>query len=123
MKKLFLAGIAVLFLATGTARAADRPSWFFDSYKRCEAKLDLDFDVDLNARENMKHPWAGRFTDPNTDKTIGVQITFTRNHLRELEAAVRWLKKCRRCYYNWRVGSYCATLKESIEMDKEDLKP
>jgi len=31
-------GIAALFLATGTAHAADRPSWTFDNYK--DAKQD-----------------------------------------------------------------------------------
>ena len=129
MKKLLLPGIAALLLATGAhaasgvqqqekLRDATPKNWSFDNYKKCYASLNIKFDFTGN-HENRAHPWAdplGELVHPD-----GARVTFTRNHIRELEAAIHFLKKCQRCYYNWRVGDYCATLKDSIKMDKEDL--
>src|SRR5215471_7675555 len=100
-------------------RNAAPKNWGFDNYKKCYAHIDIKFDFTHN-HEDRTHPWAdplGELVRPD-----GARVTFTRNHIRELEAVISWLKKCQRCYYNWRVGDYCATLKESIKEDKEDLK-
>jgi len=99
MKKLLLTTIATLFLTTGAAHAE---TWRFDNYKRCTAttKFELyNWDAKYESNwpvANLDHlPTRGGPGQSVIEPPNWVQVTFNEDHLAKLEAAVRFLKKCR----------------------------
>jgi hypothetical protein len=101
MKKLLLTSIAVLFLATGTAHAE---TWHFDNYKRCTATTKFElYSWEAKYDEWPKWPMAtldhlpmrGGPSFSVLEPPNSVTVTFEREHLAKLEAAVRFLRKCR----------------------------
>ena len=102
MKKLFLTGIAALFLATG-APAEEPPGhqlafeafaknvWRFNDYKKCTAQVE--FTIPPNPKD-----WLLR-----TDLSLAndtAAIIFDQTNLAKLETAVRYLEKCRPWFWD-----------------------
>src|SRR6516162_5316064 len=90
MKKLFLTGIAALFLATGAQAEGvwnfyAEDVWHFNDYKRCTARVE--FKIPPNPEDWMLTAF-GKVV-PN----VKASIAFDRTNLAKLEAAVRFLKK------------------------------
>jgi hypothetical protein len=113
MKKLLLTGVAALFLATGTAHARDIDEqvgvWHFRNYKRCTATTE--FIVPRTAWNptgdewpTASEPWPplerGGPSTSVLEKPAKVEVIFEQSHLANLEAAVRFLKKCRAWAYD-----------------------
>ena len=92
-------------LATGTARAE---TWHFDNYKRCTATTKFEL-YGWEAKYNAGWP-VGELDHPSTrggpstsviEPPNSVTVTFEKEeHLAKLEAAVRFLKKCRPWAYD-----------------------
>jgi hypothetical protein len=102
MKKVFLAGGAVLLLATG-AQAEEPPDhqlafeasaedvWHFNDYKKCTARVE--FKIPPNPKD-----WLLR-----TDLSLAndtAAIIFDQTNLAKLETAVRYLEKCRPWFWD-----------------------
>ena len=120
MLKLLLTGIAALFLVTGT-QAEEPPGhqlafeafaknvWRFNDYKKCTARVE--FTIPPNPKD-----WLLR-----TDLSLAndtAEVVFERRHLAKLEAAVRFLKKCRPCFWDrYKQKFSCLTRKEMKELE------
>ena len=103
MKKLLLTSVAALLLVTGAAHAASEV-WQFTNYKRCIARTEfkiapgIETDGWPRVMLERKDPSLGSRGGPapsvleEPDTAI---VDFERKHLTKLEAAVRFLKKCR----------------------------
>jgi hypothetical protein len=132
MKKALLTGIAALLLATGAAHAEAGEVWRFNSYKRCAAIAEFQV-YEYGKEKPNDWPWAML---ARKDRTLGprggpepsileppdtVQVTFERKHLAKLEAAVRFLKKCRACFWDrYTQKTNCLTPKQMKELDNAD---
>src|SRR5215471_2594084 len=96
MKKTLLTGIAVLLLATGTAHAE---TWEFDNYKRCTATTKFELFGEVHEEwpgGSLDHPTTrGGPSFSMLEPPNSVTVTFEQEHLAKLEAAVRFLRKCR----------------------------
>src|SRR6516164_8402851 len=130
MKKLLLAGCAALCLATGTAHAGE--VWHFDNYKRCTASTEFKVYLNSEEREKETDEWPSAELvrkDPTPGPRGGPApsileypdtaiVVFKRKHLAKLEAAVRFLKKCRPCFYDRKADkTYCLTSKQMKELN------
>jgi hypothetical protein len=83
MKKLLLASIAALLLATGTAHAADAD----DAAAAAAAARDhLDADIDFNCDRLPKYYLGGHFSMEHTTKDIELnfKVGFSNNRERSL---------------------------------------
>jgi len=134
MKRIFITGIAALFLATGTAHAEVDKIWHFNNHKRCTASTEFkvyrnweegkETDKWPSAELERKDPTLGPRGGPNPsvlEPPDTAVVTFERKHLAKLEAAVRFLKKCRPCFYDrHKDKEYCLTRKQMKELDNED---
>jgi hypothetical protein len=127
MKAAFLAGIAALLLATGTAQATDTDQvWHFDNYKRCTATTDFKIyvypdpgtdrwpKIYLKRMSKELGPRAGPAPSVLEDPDTGT-VVFERKHLAKLGAAVRFLKKCRVWVYDHHSGKTVLWIRVSIE--------
>ena len=122
MKKTLLIGIAALLLATGAAHAEeyaeyiafDAPAknvWHFNDYKRCSARVEFKLPSNPNPGD-----WLLRMDGSFARDTA--EVVFDRTNLAKLEAAVRFLKKCRACFWNKETQKMeCLTLKQQKEVD------
>jgi hypothetical protein len=143
MKKLSLPVVAALFLATGTAHAEVNKIWRFNDYKRCTATTEFKvypLGQSLSAAEDRerekeidewpsaelmrKDPALGPRGGPAPsvleypDTAI---VVFKWKHLAKLEAAVRFLKKCRIWVWDHHRGKAIRlTPKETKEMNNAD---
>jgi hypothetical protein len=129
MKKLFLAGIAALFLATETAHAE---TWDFNNYKRCTASVQSKLSEETDGWPSIELSGLGPRGGPSRSildgpfpLTVGkddtATIIFKRKHLAKLKAAVRFLEKCRSWVWDHNKGkAIYATPKEQKELDNED---
>ena len=132
-------GCAALFLATGTAHAGgkdlkgldqhDEGIWSFSNYKRCTARTVFKVypkltdgwpSVELSRVDPTLGPRGGPapsvLEEPDT-----ATVVFYRKHLAKLEAVVRFLKKCRPCFWDrYTQKTSCLTLKETKELDNAD---
>jgi hypothetical protein len=131
MKKLLLTAIAVLFLATGTAHAEVDKTWRFSNYKRCTATMVLKLygeppDAPLVSVSGLgaggvPPVWSEERFPLTVSKEDTATVVFKRKHLAKLEAAVRFLKKCRIWVWDHHRGkAIYLTPKETKEMDNAD---
>jgi hypothetical protein len=136
MKKLFLTSIAALFLTTGAAQSVPAYAsevWHFDNRKRCTASTEFkvyqpwadpketnDWPlVELERRDPSLGPRGGPAPSVLEPPDTAI-VRFERKHLAKLEAAVRFLKKCRPCFWDRHTDkTYCLTPKQMKELDKE----
>ena len=136
MKAAIIAGCAALFLATGTAHAGgkdlkgldqhDEGIWSFSNYKRCTARTVFKVypkltdgwpSVELSRVDPTLGPRGGPapsvLEEPDT-----ATVVFERKHLAKLEAAVRFLKKCRAWVWDHHRGkALYLTPKEMKELE------
>ena len=121
--KQLLFVIAALFLATEAAFPAYASEvWLFSDYKRCTARTEFKVYPDWRQRgkefEKEIDKWPNAEIEQNPDKAI---VTFERKHLAKLEAAVRFLKKCRIWIWDHHRGkAIYLTPKEMKELDNAD---
>jgi len=128
MKRLFLTGVAALFLATGAAANADEV-WHFDNYKRCIAMTEFKVhpketdkwpSADLERRNPALGPRGGPAPSVLEEPDTAI-VVFERKHLAKLEAAVRFLKKCRAWVWDRHRGkALYLTPKEMKELDRSE---
>src|SRR5262249_23000969 len=122
MKKLLLSSIAALLLATGAQAEEPRHQlafvapaedvWHFNDYKRCTARVE--FKIPPNPKD-----WLLRTDLSLANDTAAVM--FDRTNLAKLEAAVRFLKKCRACFWNRDTQKMnCLTPKQMKELGDAD---
>jgi hypothetical protein len=113
MKEPFLSGIAALLLATGAAHSASAYAgevWRFDNYKGCTATTEFKRShirpdevngwptASLERRDPALGPRGGPAPSVLEEPDTAI-VVFKRKHLAKLEAAVRYLKKCRAWIY------------------------
>jgi len=125
MKKTLLTGIAALFLVIGAQaeeppgpafKASAKDVWRFNDYKGCSASVEFTLPSTLNPDWLLRTD--GRFAHDTAE------VVFNRTNLAKLEAAVRFLKKCRPCFWDKNTQKMnCLTLKETKEVDKEIVHP
>jgi hypothetical protein len=124
--------IAALFLATGTALSASAYAgevWWFNNYKRCIATTEFKVhpketdewpSVELVRKDPTLGPRGGPAPSVLEEPDTAV-VRFERKHLAKLEAAVRFLKKCRPCFWDRYTGkTHCLTSKQMKELDNAD---
>jgi hypothetical protein len=122
-----------MFLATGaqSAPAYAGEVWRFNNYKRCTATTE--FKVYSYGKEPGDWPLAAL---ARKDRTLGprggpepsvleepdtAEVVFKRKHLAKLKAAVRFLEKCRPCFWDrYRQKMSCMTLRETKELDNAE---
>jgi hypothetical protein len=103
MKTFFITCATVALLA-GPARAG-KEIWFFNNYKTCIARTEFKLYpketktdewplVSLERRETALGPRGGPAPSVLEEPDTAI-VTFEHKHLAKLEAAVRFLKKCR----------------------------
>src|SRR5215471_12720225 len=103
MKGSLVAGVAALLLATGAQAEEPRHQlafdafaenvWHFNDYKKCTARVEFTLPSSPNPKD-----WLLRADGSFANDTA--EVVFDRTNLAKLEAAVRFLKKCRACFWN-----------------------
>src|SRR5262245_61947944 len=86
MKKLFLTGIAALFLATGTAHAYDERSAPFKDRFGENGEIGPELDADFNCDRLPKYYLGGHLSQRHTTKdvTLNFEVNFSNNRERSL---------------------------------------
>ena len=110
MTKLFLASIAALFLATGTAHAYDEHSSapLRDRFGE-NGEMRSEIDADFNCDRLPKYYLGGHFSQEHTTKdvTLNFKVGFSNNRERSLpgeEIAIRYNFRTRKLWIN---GNQC----------------
>jgi hypothetical protein len=124
--------IAALFLATEAAQSAsayEGEVWRFNAYKNCTASTEFKISpketdgwpsVSLERRDPTLGPRGGPAPSVLEEPDTAI-VVFQRKHLAKLEAAVRFLKKCRVWVWDRNRGKgHYLTPKEMKELDNAD---
>jgi hypothetical protein len=132
MKKTVLTGVSVLLMATSAAQSGSAYAaevWRFNNYKRCTASTEFKVypketdgwpSVSLERRDPTLGPRGGPAPSVLEEPDTAIVI-FERKHLAKLEAAVRFLKKCRVWVWDrYRSKGHYLTPKEMKEWDNAD---
>jgi hypothetical protein len=102
MKAAIVAGCVMLSVQCAPPRA-HAETWHFHNYKRCTATTTFSTDsiVEEWPRPSLDHPSVrGGPSFSVLEPPNSVSVTFEQEHLAKLEAAVRFLKKCRPWSYD-----------------------
>jgi hypothetical protein len=121
-------GVLVPVLVALSAPAYADEVWHFDNYKRCTASTEFKLypketdgwpSVGLARKDPTLGPRGGPAPSVLEEPDTAI-VAFERKHLAKLEAAVRFLKKCRAWVWDRHRGkALYLTPKEMKELDEE----